>query len=391
MNSCDVAVIGAGPAGSTAARMAARSGLHTILFEKQTLPRPKPCGGGLSLAAVNELDFDLPEDVIERCCTAILVTEGAYSNRIETGRENARMVDRARFDHYLALRAVEAGAELREGEALRSLDPGDRHVKLETTAGRWTARIVIGADGCTSRVAAGVRPKWRPDERRFCLVADVPCAPQEIGRLIGDTVVLHYGYVRHGYAWIFPKHECLSFGIGGLLDNAAVTISRFRDFLALWGMDRGSRLRGCHIPITRFRAPVCADRIMLAGDAAGYVDSFSGEGIRYAIASGRMAAERAAAALEAGNCSASFLDGYRRAFEAAYRRDLRVSNLFTDVAFARPNLIMGTLVRSDQVVRRYCHVVRGELAFRDFALWSAACYPGLLLRRALRSLVPIRL
>lgn len=384
MTSCDVAVIGAGPAGSTAARTAARSGLHTVLLEKCTFPRTKPCAGGLSLAAANELDFDVPDDLIERRCTAILLAQGAYSNRIETGRENARMVDRARFDHHLAARAVEAGAEFREGVALRGLEPGKDRVRLETTGGPWTARIVIGADGCTSRVAAGVRPKWRPDERRFCLVADVPCATEQINRQIGDTVVLHYGYVRHGYAWIFPKREHLSFGIGGLLDNAALTISRFRDFLALWGMDRGSRLRGCHIPITRFRTPVCADRIMLAGDAAGYVDSFSGEGIRYAIASGRMAAERAAAALEAGNCSASFLDEYRRAFEATYRRDLRVSNLFTDVAFGRPDLIMGTLLRSDQVVRHYCRVLRGELAFHDFAVWSAARFPGLLLRRALR-------
>ncbi|TVQ36276.1 MAG: NAD(P)/FAD-dependent oxidoreductase, partial [Spirochaetaceae bacterium] len=176
MKSCDVAVIGAGPAGSTAARTAARSGLHTILFEKQTFPRPKPCAGGLSLAAVNELDFVLPEDLIERRCTAILVAEGVYSSRIETGRENALMVDRARFDHYLAARAVEAGAVFREGEALLGLEPGKDHVRLATTGGPWTARIVIGADGCTSHVATGVRPKWRPDERRFCLVADVPCA-----------------------------------------------------------------------------------------------------------------------------------------------------------------------------------------------------------------------
>lgn len=382
----DLIVVGAGPAGASAARAAALAGLSTLVLEKQRFPREKRCGGGLSGAALRELDFPLPEQLVERRCCGMWGVQHDILTEVRVERCVATMIARPAFDAYLARKAVEAGARILEGEACRSVRVLPDGVVVTTDKGEHRASLVIGADGFASRVARSVRPRWSKRETRFCLVAEVPLDPEAIDRTMRDLVELRYGFIRQGYAWAFPKRDHISFGIGGAVGKAKDLRSDFLRFLRLHGVEGEISPRGCFIPVTEFRHDVVADRLMLCGDAAGFVDSFSGEGIRYAVASGRLAASTAALAVRTGDFSKRALLGYQRAFHAAYKRDLRWSSFIMRLSSRFPRLVFGPLLADRKTILRYFGVMSGEEPFRRFARWIVLRLPWLMVRHFARKL-----
>ncbi len=381
MSDWDLIVVGSGPAGSSAARVAAEGGLRTLLLEKSRHPRQKPCGGGLSMAAVGEMGIPLPERLIERRCSGVCIAQGRHRGSVEAGSPMAAMVDRAKFDHYLAQAASGAGAVLREEEACVKAERVGGGILVTTDKGSYAAPLAIGADGFFSKVAPLVRGPWRSGEKRFCVIAEISLPEKEIKDRFANFVQLNYGWVRLGYAWVFPKRDSLSLGIGGSLSDGSGTVARFRDFISSFGLDTAVRLEGCWIPVSSFRHPCHAASVMLAGDAAGFVDCFSGEGIRYAMASGTMAAQTALAASRENDFSAEFLAHYDEAFCERHKADLLSSLRLSRFIFRFPDLVLGTMIRSEKILLRYCDVLRGEISFADFARWSIGKIPALLAKR----------
>jgi geranylgeranyl reductase family protein len=390
MERFDVVVVGAGPAGASAARAAALAGLSTLLLEKQSLPRDKRCGGGVSAAALRELDFPLPDRVVERRCYGMWGIQRDILTEVRVDRCIATMVSRATFDAFLVEKAAEAGARVAAAEACRGLRRLADGVVVATGKAEYRASVVIGADGFTSMVARSVRPKWRPRETRFCLVADVPLGRDTIDRTMRNLAELRYGFIRLGYAWAFPKREHVSFGIGGALGSARHLRRDFARYLRLHGVDGDVPARGCFIPVTEFRHDVVADRLMLCGDAAGFVDCFSGEGIRYAIASGTLAGRTAARAISAGDCSKRALLAYQRAFFSKHRRDLRWSSFITRLSSRFPRLVFGPLLADRDTILRYFRVMSGDEHFATFARWVMIRLPWLLARHFLVPRAPAR-
>ncbi len=149
----DVIVVGAGPAGSTTAYELARRGVRVGLFEKQRLPRTKPCGGCLSLKIDRILAPDFHR-LIERTIYGVRFTcERLRPIYRRSDDPVAYMVMRDRFDAFLAARAQETGAMLHEGEAVRAVREQEDGVEVETALGAYQARFVVGADGATGIVA----------------------------------------------------------------------------------------------------------------------------------------------------------------------------------------------------------------------------------------------
>jgi geranylgeranyl reductase family protein len=383
MKRYDVIVVGAGPCGSTAARLCAREGLSTLQLERSSIPRVKPCAGGVTLGAARELDFEIPEKLIERRCTGMRVRLEKVVNEIQVSEPVALMVTRSSFDEHLADRARETGAELLEGTACRSVEPGEHGIRVLTEAGTFMASLVIGADGYFSTVLKSLNYRFEQDEIRFCVLADVPMSEQEIDQRFGNSVFIHYGYVSHGYAWIFPKKAYLSTGIGGAFQFAKELPDQLRRFLSSHGIRNERRIRGCFIPVSRWRWPIYADRVLLAGDAAGLVDAFSGEGIRYAIASGKLAAETAVAAHGRGDFSSPFLRRYQLRCRERIGTDLQASVRVTDLLFRYPNLLLGTAVRNEEALLTYTDSIRGEISFSDFVAWLKARMPRYFIKRIL--------
>src|SRR2546421_4494686 len=258
MSTFDVAIAGAGPAGSTAAYRLASAGARVLLVDKATFPRDKPCGGGVTGRAARQLPFPITpvvEDVVDRMECGLRYR----SHVIRRARAPlAYMTQRRRLDHFLLQKAAEAGAEVREGETAdaRELD----------------ARIVIGADGCNGSwakqlgLADGV-------VRGVALEANYPYEARYAG-----AIVLEIAVIRGGYGWIFAKADHLNVGVGGNSAEAPKLRAELRRMCEAYGIDpdAAENMRGYRLPMRLPRARLARGTTAVIGDAAGLVDPVSG-------------------------------------------------------------------------------------------------------------------
>lgn len=291
----DLVVVGGGPAGLSAAHAAARAGVRTLVVERATHPRYKTCGGGLigvSLAEVADRIEVPAHDLVDR------ITVTRNGRREFTRRHSGpilTMVRREEFDDRLRAAAVAAGAEVREGVAVRAVEQHPDEVRLRLADGELIrARTVVGADGSSGITARHVGVT-------FCQVdlgleVELPVPPAEQDRWRG-RLLLDWGPVPGSYAWVFPKGDRLTVGVIATRGEGERTRAYLRDFVARVGL---SGLTPEHDSghLTRCRAtdsPLRRDRVLVAGDAAGLLEPWSREGISYALRSGRLAGEAVAA------------------------------------------------------------------------------------------------
>jgi flavin-dependent dehydrogenase len=219
---------------------------------------------------------------------------------------DAVLVDRERLDAHLLARAREAGAKVFEDRARRVRRSGARWT-VETAGAAYQAAVLVGADGCRSLVRAAVVGKFRPSEMAFG--AGVYPAWQDLAagagaRGMARTVffpgglsVKPAGPRRHGYAYVFGQAERASVGVWGRGSGRAV-LALLRHVLAGWlaGPAGGAyrvlgRASPCIVSPAGFDGRTAGANWMLAGDAAGHINPVTGEGIRYALRGGRLAAE----------------------------------------------------------------------------------------------------
>jgi geranylgeranyl reductase family protein len=309
----DVAIVGAGPAGSTCAALCAAGGLSTLLLERAVFPRDKVCGDCLNPAAW---------PVLERLGVADAVLEQAHSRlervefigldqlvigfQLSVGPGSEIAIKRRLLDQLLLERAMENGAQVLQNTAVTSLDRG---WQIQTPQGPFSARHLIAADGRNSTVARmlSLFPAMQKD--RVALQAHI-AAPADFG----EKVVLQF--VREGY--------CGLASIGDALVNLCL-VSRPGDLgsIRTWaetefGIARNHRWNTI-TPLSRASVPPAHERLLLIGDAARVVEPFTGEGIYYALATGALAADF----LTTGRPLEEFADAQRR----LYRGRLWVNQL----------------------------------------------------------------
>ncbi|MEW5956686.1 MAG: geranylgeranyl reductase family protein [Chloroflexota bacterium] len=284
----DVIITGAGPGGATAAYFLGEAGQRVLVLEKETLPRYKACGGGLSASMLAEIFPFSFETVIETRVKAIAYAFDRRVITIPVPNRSAQTVRRDRFDaHLLAY----ARAEVGQGTAVRKVTETADRVIVETVDGdTFVGRYLIGADGANSVVAHALGLR-RDKALAAAIEAEVPASPETLRRF-GQALLFIFGDIRQGYAWIFPKADHLSVGMAALHPKPGQLQAALAQVATCYGLSlAGVRLHGHPIPIYTHREPIATARVLLVGDAAGLVDPFSGEGIRPAIKSGRLAAE----------------------------------------------------------------------------------------------------
>ncbi|HLJ53445.1 MAG TPA: geranylgeranyl reductase family protein [Chthonomonadaceae bacterium] len=399
----DAVVVGAGPAGCAAAFDLARAGARVALIEKHALPRHKTCGGGMPMAVEQVLALDTyrdlaPEAFVEadtrfmrhtwQFGQAVLAPLNPDPN--EPRQISLWMVRRSVFDNALAQRAAAAGAELRDGLAVRSIDrdaDGAVRVTADGRAGGWsgTAGTVIGADGANGVVArsSGLR---RNRALAIAIEAEVPHAWGD-GHvdLRPDVCHLEYGAVERGYAWVFPKGDHINVGAGVFRpkqageqgDNTVRADLRraIMDYLDMLGVPRREDELTFHahpLPIWNGLDKLqSADaRVLLAGDAAGLINPFFGDGILHALKSGQIAA-------------CAVLEGSQRQYTQAIGREFR-TNFDSALKLAKffyqwPRFCYQHGVRRPGATRTAARLLCGDAVFTDVA--------GRVLRRLRQALV----
>lgn len=356
-----VLVVGAGPAGATAARALAKAGVTVRLLDRSKFPRNKPCGGGISLRVLRR--FPYLERELGRIATHTvgrLHLEGPDGNStiVDAGEPAALLIRRVEFDALLVSLAIEAGAELVTGADIVNAAMDDERVTLTARDGRrFEAPIVIAADGVYSVIARrlGLNRGWPARSMALDMMEETPRA--SLREADSSMLWVAYGFDRErnhrdradrraseGYAYIFPKRDHVNVGVGyvldhyrGSIDAAPYEVQRgFVDHLASRGLVSGESVRANFTP---FQIPVGgplkrpgAGRVLLAGDAGGFVNGFTAEGIFYAMVSGDHAA-RAVAEVPAG-AERRLAGRYRRACDYEIGAELRESVLIQRYLFA---------------------------------------------------------
>ena len=372
----DVAVVGAGPAGATAALVLARAGVDVALLDRAPLPRDKTCGGGVVARAFPLLPAGV-EVPIERRLARVesRFVDAGVAVTVERSTPLVHMAMRAPFDLALTEAARAAGAALHASHAVERIGLDSDHVELETSHGPIRARILVAADGATGSTARAAG--WdAPLPTVPALEAEVEVSSPVLARH-GECARFDLGVPAGGYGWVFPKADHLSVGVGVFAGDAR---RRLKDELARYlrttglGEARVMRVRGAPIPVRPRQAPA-RGRVLLAGDAAGLADPLTGEGISLAIASGRLAAE---AVLAARLDPRAAVGRYLAALRREVLGELRVARALAWVLYRRPGLAGRLLPRLGQLAgEALTEVITGRRRYRDL-LGSARAWRGLL-------------
>jgi geranylgeranyl reductase len=332
----DAVVVGGGPAGATAATELAASGRSVLLMDRNG--RIKPCGGAIPPQLMRE--FAIPESLLTaRITSARMVSPSDRQVDMPINGGYVGMVNRDSFDHWLRQRAQDAGAERREGTVTRveSQPGGDAvlHYRPGAAAGDRSAstrnvraRCVIGADGARSAIAKQCIP-GAGEMRYVNAYHEIVAAP---GRAAGGydperCDVYYQGVISPDfYGWVFPHGDSVSVGVGTAHSGHSLrrATGRLRTASGLEDVET-LRREGAPIPLRPLRRWDDGHHVLLAGDAAGVVAPASGEGIYYAMASGRLAAQAADRFLETGDARALGLA--RQRFVKAHGRVFRVLGL----------------------------------------------------------------
>lgn len=359
IDDADVIVVGAGPTGASAAFHCAAAGLDVLLLEKATFPRDKICGDGLTPRAVAEL---------VRMGVPVREQDGWIRNqglRVIGGGHRLELPwpelsvypsyglarARASFDQTLAEHARAAGAKLLEGTAVTAPVRDERTGRVRgvrarpvasdgrrtTDAGdevEYRAPVVVAADGVSARLATAMGRAKRDDRPMGVAVRTYFRTPRHDDPWMESHLELWDGApgrsnLMPGYGWIFSLGDgTANVGLGSVSSTAAATKVDYKDLFARWMANAPAEweftpenqlgpVRGAALPMGFNRGPLYADGLMLAGDAAGMVSPFNGEGIAYGLQAGRVAADAIAQGLTRGSAA-----GRERAF-ATYQQRMK--------------------------------------------------------------------
>jgi len=363
----DVIVVGAGPSGATAAYYLAQAGLDVLLLEKSRFPREKVCGDGLTPRAVKSLvamGVDVSEEAGWLRNKGLRVIGGGMRLELPWPELSSYpgyglVRSRSSLDETLARRAQAAGAKLLENTAVTGpvLDDDGRimgvHVKEDGGERTFRSRVVVAADGNSSRLSVAMGLRKRDDRPLGVAVRTYYTSPRHDDDYLESWLDLWDGdRLLPGYGWIFGMGDGTSnIGLGLLNTSEAFGNTDYRGLLVRWlrsmpeewgyvEENRTEPVRGAALPMGFNRTPHYYRGLLLAGDAAGMVNPFNGEGIAYAMESGEILARVVAQALARPTRAEieRVLRGYPEALQDAYGGYYTLGRLFVEL-IGRPKLM----------------------------------------------------
>jgi geranylgeranyl reductase family protein len=346
---CEVAIVGGGPAGSTAARFLAQAGRDVHLFEAEPSPRDKVCGGGLRPSVLSHYPHLValsPKYLEAVSTTGVMSTPGgpeiSYTSP-EGWPPVMYQTRRSVFDRVLLDDAIASGAHVHEGAKVVRAAGGQKGWTLRTEDGTEVqCRGAIGAGGARCplgrrmRYAARGTTVFPLDRLAVAWAREYHVGEDFVRQAYGPgsmtRVDLREGDVT-GYAWAFPKREHVNVGFGALVEDLhngvgkykAVTYAqRLVDMGLLPENPTGGSWKAAPIPMGGPEGPVSRPGALSIGDCVGLVSPLSGDGIYYAVRSGELASMVMDKALEKSELTAEAMAVYGRAFKREFSKEMAI-------------------------------------------------------------------
>ena len=284
----DVVVAGAGPGGTSAARILAENGLSVLLVDRSEFPRYKTCGGGLIGVTRKEIPEGAPIREYFHECT--FTSNFSKMRKRRTQVPYMATVSRTEFDAWLLCLAEQAGAQFRVEMVKSFEESGDRVTVKFSSETSVACRYLVDATGTSSRIARQIGVRLAKLDLGLEYELDISgVESQWSGR-----IHLDWGRIPGSYGWVFPKSDSLTVGVIAEKGNSSEAIKKYlNDLCDAVGVSGQKVLRESG-HLTRCRednSPVGSGRTLLVGDSAGLLEPWTREGISYSVRSGRMAAE----------------------------------------------------------------------------------------------------
>ncbi|MBD2690785.1 geranylgeranyl reductase family protein [Anabaena catenula] len=367
----DCIIIGAGPAGGTAAYHLAKRGRSVLVLEKESLPRYKPCGGGVSPAIAQWFDFDFSPAISVKADSLRFTWKlgDPVEAKIAT-KEPVWMVRRDVFDHFLVQQAQSQGAELRDNTEVTGIEFKTDYWQVNTANGTVEGRYLIAADGAKGPMAKWLGFKDRKRRLAGALEAEIPANVEK-----KSTIHFEFGLVKNGYIWNFPKADGYSIGVGTFIGGEPQDFKKILDEYA----------KSFNVNVTnskQYGHPLCiwdgnqklhTQNAVLAGEAACVVDPFTAEGIRPSIFSGVLAAASINDALS-GDINA--LEQYSNAVNEQWGSEMAWAQKLAGAFYRFPGIGYKVGVKRPSGAQIMGKILCGELRYGDVA------------GRALKRLIP---
>ena len=298
MNNFDIIVVGAGPGGSIAAKIAADKGYSVCLLEKENLDnggRYKACGGAIAWELIEKLKF--PEDKIDRIVEKLILHH--IDGEIYSKKGKGAVIWRNKFDKFLTNMATTSGAELKQNEELLDIKKINSRYLINTSNSKYSAKYIIAADGVNSRTLRNLKwEKFNKEDLILTITQEMRLNKKIIDDRLGkDEIHLFFGIkdlIPLGYAWLFPKKDIITVGWGnqiGKIKNSRIEFNKFLNCPLVNHSIKNAKLTiyAPHLIPVGIRSILYNDSVFAVGDAGGIVDPISGKGIPYAMMSAEIA------------------------------------------------------------------------------------------------------
>jgi geranylgeranyl reductase family protein len=367
-NKFDVVIVGAGPSGSMTGYYLAKAGVHVAIFDKERFPREKACGGGLQVRAAKRIPIDL-EPVLRGTLKGITFSfrlGDRYSKKYLHPLVYSLL--RVEFDDFLLESAQKSGAKVYDGVkviSIESLKPG--LVSVQTNVGEYLCNVLVGADGANSVTRKGINALtdyfWQVG-----LYAEIPDEYLNKHLIDYEQMRVDWGTLPSGYGWIFPKDGYCNIGVG----SPTIIGHRLRAYLQEFikhenvlknGALEKLRFSGHKLPTLTKTTRLYKQSIILVGDAAGFVEPLTGDGISYALHSSHLAAGSILRNLNKGIFD--FKD-YEIAVKDEIVSEINFSRKLLSFFIAFPRLAHEVIKNNDRVWEAFCKVLRGEDSYGVF-------------------------
>lgn len=362
----DLIVAGLGPAGASSAYSAAKSGLSVLALDKSKFPRMKPCGGGITAKGIKATEMDWLSCVEFQAHRVKLVYRNQYPLEFTSQTPLVYMVSRPTFDHFLLKQAERQGAVIQENEKIKSVRQDKEGVTVATERQTYTSNYLVGADGALGIVRRQILNV--EDKKSLYIAAETESCPMERGiDTAEEEIYFHLGSVPSGYGWVFGKKIHQSVGVYGTMYKMKNPVHRYREFVNGYA----KQIKGNYVPVRAHPVPVyqaknntvARGRILLAGDAAGLVDPLLGEGIYYALYSGRIAGEMIA---RHRNSREDIATLYQNRIDREIGQNLAIAEKLAKLICRFPALSFKLFREYPKLFSDFCRVLAGTQTYQGF-------------------------